>query len=343
MVTTRMYTVLLIVMLLVALPTEVVPGNAMRTMRNTVRSLTGYPVDRDNNPLLQSFSLLDAVRDGDSAAVQAMTSGMSIVQIRALIRLALESGYPIDRDDRWSQSFSQEFIGAADAVVDGNLPIVQAMTFGMSEVQLASLLLIATEYRCLPSIRYLIERGAYGRIIAFECFISELNGAIRSRDMVIMQSLLIAASQAEKDIALRLALRMNYQPFVRYLLEHGADMYIVSQELREQIFADSIAQIDAVVHHNDDSVIDIALLLQAAKKTALSRAINNDDLAVVQYLVEQGETDIHSYDDWALRDAAHETRWAIARYLIQQGSNPANHLTEEQKESIARCGRKAAG
>lgn len=346
MVTTRIYTVLLAVMLLVALPTEVIPGNAMRTMRNAVRSLTGYPA-------LSPQDFLDAVLDGNLAVAQAMTSGMSVGQIMALYRVALESGYAIDRvwhalrnntNNPLLQALSQEFLNAVDAVLDGNLAIVQAMTFGMSEVQRAALLMIATKYRCLPIIRYLIEHGA-GRMATFEYFMTELNDAIQSNDMIIMQLLVAGASQAEKDVALECALRMNYQPFVRYLLEHGADMYIVSPELREQIFADSITQINSVVHHNDNVIaIDIAFLSQAAKKTALSRAIKNYDLAVVQYLVEQG-TDIHSHSEWALRYAAEEARWDIARYLLQQVVvlDPVHCLTEEQITSIAMSRRAVAG
>ncbi|MCL4380643.1 ankyrin repeat domain-containing protein [Candidatus Dependentiae bacterium] len=184
MVTTRIYTVLLAVMLLVALPAEVVPGNAMRRMQDAVICiLSGYPLDSINNPWLCYFpqELLDAVRNGDLEVVQAMLFA---------------------RDN-----------------------------FGRDKIYLARLLNFATEYRCFSSIRYLIEHGAgFGttslsdRVLAFEDFITTLDGAIQSNDMATMQSLVVGASRGEKTVALQWASHHGYLAAVQCLVENGASI-----------------------------------------------------------------------------------------------------------------------
>jgi len=52
----------------------------------------------------------------------------------------------------------------------------------------------------------------------------------------------------------------------------------------------------------------------------LSKAIKNNDLEKVKYLLEQG-ADLHAFSEEALRFAAEYGHLELVKYLLQQGAN----------------------
>jgi ankyrin repeat protein len=153
-----------------------------------------------------------------------------------------------------------------------------------------------------------------------------INSAVLGYLPLVIYSLKHGADiHTEKDFALRVASQKGYLDVVKYLVEHGADIHRFDNEAL--LLSAARGHLEVVRYLVEQGTNNESM------ETALGWAAEAGYLDVVKYLVERG-VDIHSGNEYTLRQASKAGRLSVVKYLVEQGVNI--HFKNDSALNLAR-------